>query len=57
MTGQQIRVVLVDDHPAILDAVGAAVRAAPDLVLAGTARSLDDARALLAAPADASTSS
>ena len=49
MTGQPIRVVLVDDHPAILDAVGSAVRAAPDLMLAGTARSLEDALALLAA--------
>ena len=48
MTGQPIRVVLVDDHPAILDAVGSAVRAAPDLMLAGTARSLEDALALLA---------
>ncbi len=48
MTGQPIRVVLVDDHPAILDAVGSAVRAAPDLALAGTARSLEDALALLA---------
>jgi DNA-binding NarL/FixJ family response regulator len=48
VTGQPIRVVLVDDHPAILDAVGSAVRAAPDLMLAGTARSLDDALALLA---------
>jgi DNA-binding NarL/FixJ family response regulator len=50
MEGQQVRVVLVDDHPAILDAVGGAVRAAPDLELVGTARSLDDARALLAGP-------
>jgi DNA-binding NarL/FixJ family response regulator len=48
VTGQPIRVVLVDDHPAILDAVGSAVRSAPDLILAGSARSLDDARALLA---------
>ncbi len=47
MDVQPIRVVLVDDHPAILDAVGAAVRSAPDLALAGTARSLDEARALL----------
>ena len=52
MDAQPIRVVLVDDHPAILDAVGSAVRAAPDLVLAGTARSLDDALALLAATPD-----
>ncbi len=48
MTGQPIRVVLVDDHPAILDAVGGAVRSAPDLILVGSARSLDDARTLLA---------
>jgi DNA-binding NarL/FixJ family response regulator len=52
VTGQPIRVVLVDDHPAILDAVGSAVGSAPDLALAGTARSLDEARALLAATAD-----
>jgi DNA-binding NarL/FixJ family response regulator len=52
VTGQPIRVVLVDDHPAILDAVGSAVGSAPDLTLAGTARSLDEARALLAATAD-----
>jgi len=49
VTGQPIRVVLVDDHPAILDAVGSAVQAAPDLQLAGTARSLEDALALLEA--------
>ena len=48
MAGHPIRVVLVDDHPAILDAVGGAVRTAPDLMLVGTARSLDDARNLLA---------
>jgi DNA-binding NarL/FixJ family response regulator len=50
VASQPIRVVLVDDHPAILDAVGAAIHAAPDLVLVGTARSLDEARALLGAP-------
>ena len=50
MAAQQVRVVLVDDHPAILEAVSAAVRGAPDLVLAGTARSLDGARALLDGP-------
>jgi DNA-binding NarL/FixJ family response regulator len=44
-------VLLVDDHPAILDAVGAAVRAAPDLDLAGTARTLAEARARLEADA------
>ena len=42
-----VRVVLVDDHPAILDAVGSGVREAADLELAGTARSLDEARAAL----------
>ena len=42
-----IRVLLVDDHPAILDALGAGIRAAPDLALAGTARSLPEALALL----------
>jgi DNA-binding NarL/FixJ family response regulator len=47
---QPIRVVLVDDHPAILDAISAAVRAAPDLALAGSARSLDEARALVTGP-------
>jgi len=51
MVGQPVRVVLVDDHPAILDAVGGAVVAASDLDLAGTARSLDEARALLTGPA------
>src|SRR5829696_4867548 len=51
MVGQPVRVVLVDDHPAILDAVGGAVVTAWDLDLAGTARSLDEARALLTGPA------
>lgn len=47
-----IRVVVVDDHPAILDALSAAVGAAPDMTLLGTARSLDAARRLLAGPPD-----
>lgn len=42
-----IRVLLVDDHPAILDAIAAGVRGAPDLELAGTARTLDEARRAL----------
>ena len=50
MVVQPVRVVLVDDHPAILEAVSAAVTDAPDLVLAGTARSLEAARALLDGP-------
>ena len=45
-----IRVLLVDDHPAILDALGAGVRTAPDMVLAGTARALPEALALLGEP-------
>ena len=48
--GAAVRVVLVDDHPAILDAVGGAVTGAPDLELAGTARSLGEALALLTGP-------
>ena len=47
-----VRVVLVDDHPAILDAVGGAVSGAADLELAGTARSLGEALALLTASDD-----
>jgi DNA-binding NarL/FixJ family response regulator len=42
-------VLLVDDHPAILDAVARAVDGAADLRVAGTARSLAEARAALAA--------
>ena len=37
----------MDDHPAILDAVGAGVRGAPDMALAGTARTLAEALAAL----------
>jgi DNA-binding NarL/FixJ family response regulator len=50
MAGQPIRVVLVDDHPAILEAIGAAVGAAPDLALAGTARTLEAALTLATGP-------
>jgi DNA-binding NarL/FixJ family response regulator len=50
MAGQPIRVVLVDDHPAILEAIGAAVGAAPDLALAGAARTLGAATALVTGP-------
>ena len=53
MSSEPVRVLLVDDHPAVLDAVSRAVTAADDLVLAGTARSLEEARALLAAGAGA----
>jgi DNA-binding NarL/FixJ family response regulator len=47
---REIRVVVVDDHPAVLDALSAAVTAAPDLALLGTARSLDGARRLVGGP-------
>src|SRR4051812_11012118 len=50
MVRQPIRVVLVDDHPAILDAVGSAVRASPDLELAASARSLEEATPLVSGP-------
>jgi DNA-binding NarL/FixJ family response regulator len=44
-------VLLVDDHPAILDAIARAVSAADDLALAGMARSLVEARDALDAGA------
>jgi DNA-binding NarL/FixJ family response regulator len=43
-----VRVGVVDDHPSILAALSAAIDAEPDLTLAGTGRTLDDAIALLA---------
>ncbi len=48
MGSQPIRVVIVDDHPAIVDAIASAVRGAPDLSLVGAASSLDGARGLIA---------
>ncbi len=47
-----IRVALVDDHPAILDALAAAIRAAPDLELVATARALDAALELVSRRGD-----
>jgi DNA-binding NarL/FixJ family response regulator len=44
----RIRVGLVDDHPAMLAAVAAAVEAAADLALVGAARTTDDALRLAA---------
>ena len=38
---------IVDDHPAVVASIGAAVEAAPDLELAGTAATMDEAMALL----------
>jgi DNA-binding NarL/FixJ family response regulator len=38
-----IRVLLVDDHPSVLDGVGIAIEQAPDLLLVGTARTADAA--------------
>ncbi len=48
---QPIRIVVVDDHPAILDAIATAIRGAPDLTLAGTAGSLDAVRTLVGSDA------
>jgi DNA-binding NarL/FixJ family response regulator len=45
--GAMVRVVLVDDHPAILDALGGAVGEAVDLELVATARSLGEVLRLL----------
>jgi DNA-binding NarL/FixJ family response regulator len=45
---RRTRVGLVDDHPTVLAAVAAAVEATGDLVLAGTARTIDDALRLAA---------
>lgn len=42
-----IRVGVVDDHPSILAAISAAIEAEPDLTLAGTGRTVDDAVELL----------
>jgi DNA-binding NarL/FixJ family response regulator len=44
-----IRVLLIDDHPAVLDSVARAVTGADDLALAGTARSLEEALGALEA--------
>ena len=46
-----VRVLVVDDHPAVRDAVGRAVEAAPDLALAGVAGSGAEAFALVRAAA------
>jgi DNA-binding NarL/FixJ family response regulator len=40
-------VAIVDDHPAVVASIGAAVENAPDLELAGTAATMDGAMALL----------
>jgi DNA-binding NarL/FixJ family response regulator len=44
----RVRVGLVDDHPTVLAAVAAAVKATSDLALIGTARTTDDALRLAA---------
>jgi len=45
-----IRLVLVDDHPAILDAISGAVTGTEDLAVIGTARTFDAAVARLSGP-------
>lgn len=42
-----IRVGVVDDHPAIVDAISRAIDSSPDLVLVGSGTSLEDAARLL----------
>jgi len=42
-----IRILVVDDHPAVVDSVGRAASAHADLEVAGVARSLDDATAAI----------
>jgi two-component system response regulator DevR len=45
---EAVRVGVVDDHPAVVDAVSRAVEAAPDLLLVGSGASMADATELLA---------
>lgn len=47
-TAPLIRVGVVDDHPAIVDALAVAIKAAADLTLVGTASTVDEALALAA---------
>jgi DNA-binding NarL/FixJ family response regulator len=49
VTGRPIRVVIVDDHPVVRDGTAALLATQPGIAIAGTAGSLDEARALLAA--------
>jgi DNA-binding NarL/FixJ family response regulator len=46
-TQRPIRVAIVDDHPVVLHGTAALLGAQPGIVIAGTAGSLDEARALL----------
>ncbi len=48
MTGRTIRAILVDDHAMVLDAMAAAMGLHPEIEIAGTAGSFDDAVAMLA---------
>src|SRR5688572_30387597 len=47
LTGQLTRVLIVDDHPAVLEALANRIRRQPDLELVGEARSAEEARPLL----------
>jgi DNA-binding NarL/FixJ family response regulator len=46
--GREIRVAIVDDHPVVLHGTAAILATQPGITIAGTAGSLDEARALLA---------
>ena len=48
-SARPVRVVVVDDHPVVREGTAAILAAQPGIEIAGTAGSLDEARALLAA--------
>lgn len=47
---RQIRVAIVDDHPAVVDAIAAAIEASPDLRLVGKGSTFGEASRLTTAP-------
>jgi DNA-binding NarL/FixJ family response regulator len=47
MAPEPVRVGVVDDHPAVVDAISRAIDASPDLVLGGSGASMADATRLL----------
>lgn len=46
-----VRILLVDDHPVVLDGLAGALAREPDLAVVGRATSVAEARAILASPA------
>src|SRR5688500_15773157 len=47
MTAPPTRILIVDDHPAVIDSVVRVLSTQPDLEVVGTARNLDDASDLI----------